>query len=497
MAFGWWYRIWTIQEFALATASLFQIGLRTFNFDELNFLESSGRCNNDISSWKKFQELNEETPAASLMMAMEPHNKKTERPIHLEFVHPSPDAAQTQPEFFEVLLRTHCGRYKPIGCKDDVDRIFALRGLAEDDFSNLGIAIDYGRTKEEVYTDAARRFIESGNLDILSLCRREHRIELQTHSETSLSSHISYQLPSWAPDWSKDIELPNSWFWCKQNKVFCAAGNSTRNVSFSSPFNLPHSERVPSMNIAGVLIGDIRETKSHRRRGKTPSSYSDEELLVQRKEILQFLDNLAKLGHKVYSRSQRREAVWRIPTWDLERFEDEEWERATTRSKDHYKLCYHWALACQAILTEPKRNIKHKYHMMNSLVSAQGLVYKMIEWVIALLSLTPVGNLLIMRYLIIKLKGESWDATAEYSRIPTIGSTIRLFMTKHGYIGHGPENTQPGDIVCIFLGANVPHILRKKKYGDPGYVLIGEAFVYGGMWGELLGGKEQVEFKVY
>lgn len=498
MAFGWWYRMWTIQEFALAAAPLFQLGWRTLSFDDIFFLESFGRCNNGITSWKECQKIDEDTPVASLKMTMESHNKMIERPIHVEFVHPSKGVTKVQPTFFEVLLRTHCGRYNPIGCKEDVDRIFALRGLAEEDFTSLGIVIDYRRSKEQVYTDVARRLIESGNLDMLSLCQRKDPVEqLQTLSETSASSQISPKLPSWAIDWSEDIELPNSWFWSKQNKVFRAAGDSIRNVSFDSPSSLPHFERVSSMNIVGILIGDITETSSHRRRGKEPSIYHDKELLVMRKEILQLLDSSAKLGHTVYSRSQRRDAVWRIPAWDLERCDDEEWRRATTRSRHHYKLAYHWALANQAFFAEPKSNIKHSYHLANSLVSAETLGFKMIEWLFTLLYLTPLGGLSLMTFLGQILKGRSWEAIGEYSSALMVGSATRLFMTKHGYIGHGPENMRPGDIVCIFLGGNVPYILRKKDFGDPGYVLIGEAFVYGGMWGELLQGREQVEFKIY
>ncbi|OAL53825.1 hypothetical protein IQ07DRAFT_628993 [Pyrenochaeta sp. DS3sAY3a] len=498
MAFGWWYRIWTIQEFALATAPLFQLGWRTLTFDDINFLESFGRCSNDITSWKECQKIDEDTPVASLMMTMGSRNKMVERPIHLEFVHPSKSVAKVQPTFFDVLLRTHCGRYNPIGCKEDVDRIFALRGLAEEDFTNLGIVIDYRRSKEQVYTDAARRIIQSGNLDILSLCQRPDPVEqLQAPPETSASSQMSHQLPSWAMDWSGDIELPNYWFWSKQNKVFHAAGSSIRSVSFNSDSSLPNFERVTSMNIVGVLIGDITETSSHRRRGKDLSRYHDQDLLVMRKEILQLLDKSAKLGHTVYSRSQRCDAVWRIPAWDLERCDEEEWRRATKRSKHHYKLCHHWALASQAFLAEPKSSIKHSYHWANSLVSAETLGYKMIEWLFVLLFLSPLGSLSFMEFLTIRFQGRSWDAQGEYGRTQVIGSATRLFMTQHGYIGHGPQNTRPGDIVCIFLGGNVPYILRKKDSGEPGYVLIGEAFVYGGMWGELLQGREQVEFKIY
>ncbi|OCK99030.1 HET-domain-containing protein, partial [Cenococcum geophilum 1.58] len=59
----------------------------------------------------------------------------------------------------------------------------------------------------------------------------------------------------------------------------------------------------------------------------------------------------------------------------------------------------------------------------------------------------------------------------------------RLFYSKNGYFGLGPSVMQPGDIVCVLFGAQVPFILRRK---DSRYQLVGESYVHGIMYGEAI-----------
>jgi hypothetical protein len=55
------------------------------------------------------------------------------------------------------------------------------------------------------------------------------------------------------------------------------------------------------------------------------------------------------------------------------------------------------------------------------------------------------------------------------------------------YVGLGPEDVEPGDLVVIPLGSRVPFIARNVEgTTTAGYQLIGEAFVQGVMKGEIL-----------
>jgi prepilin-type processing-associated H-X9-DG protein len=60
-----------------------------------------------------------------------------------------------------------------------------------------------------------------------------------------------------------------------------------------------------------------------------------------------------------------------------------------------------------------------------------------------------------------------------------------FFLTEEGYIGIGPPLMESGDRVCIVFGCPYPVILRKVE-NDSGYRLVGDAYIYGMMQGEMI-----------
>jgi len=77
-------------------------------------------------------------------------------------------------------------------------------------------------------------------------------------------------------------------------------------------------------------------------------------------------------------------------------------------------------------------------------------------------------------------------------------STLRFrcfFATSNGFVGVGPYNIKHGDLVVAFSGADVPFVLRRNE--KEGYHLVGDAFVYGVMDGQLFGkGNERQHFQL-
>jgi hypothetical protein len=65
------------------------------------------------------------------------------------------------------------------------------------------------------------------------------------------------------------------------------------------------------------------------------------------------------------------------------------------------------------------------------------------------------------------------------------GKRRRLFKTRGGYLGTGARSLREGDEVWILHSSGVPFVLRPQLNGH--YRLIGEAFVYGVMHGEVQG----------
>jgi hypothetical protein len=76
-------------------------------------------------------------------------------------------------------------------------------------------------------------------------------------------------------------------------------------------------------------------------------------------------------------------------------------------------------------------------------------------------------------------------------RAQLTGLDRRLFVTPEKWLGSGPELLEPGDEIWLLKNAAVPFILRPT--GDSQYQLVGEAYVHGIMYGELVdapGGRE-------
>lgn len=60
-----------------------------------------------------------------------------------------------------------------------------------------------------------------------------------------------------------------------------------------------------------------------------------------------------------------------------------------------------------------------------------------------------------------------------------------LFRTKKGHLGLAPQTIQVGDEVGILQGAEVPHVFRRDSGSETSLSLVGDAYVYGIMHGEL------------
>ena len=88
-------------------------------------------------------------------------------------------------------------------CKDDRDRVFALRGLLRDE-SNLVIQPDYSKSVSQVYTELTRSQLNLGNIGALydaGLCKRKFFHMPDLRSEHSSQASCLEYLPTWVPDY--------------------------------------------------------------------------------------------------------------------------------------------------------------------------------------------------------------------------------------------------------------------------------------------------------
>lgn len=65
-------------------------------------------------------------------------------------------------------------------------------------------------------------------------------------------------------------------------------------------------------------------------------------------------------------------------------------------------------------------------------------------------------------------------------------------VTSRGFVRLGPSNAEPGDVVVLLFEGSTPFVLRPRTGRLSGNSLIGEAYVYGLMDGELAGASDSI-----
>jgi hypothetical protein len=178
---SWFKRMWTLQEIVLAQKSSFHCGSRSFSWECLE--ESTHTYHEHIRTccdqdWKK-----QNRDATYLWY-----------PI-AEFIHIVNSLRQTRPRrsLLEVLLLCRSRL-----AEDRRDKIYAILGLY-DSTGLIPIEPDYTLPLRDVYLQVAHLLIEGPT-----------GLELLAHI---FSSHQSFDLPSWVPDWtSANYNNPNSFF---------------------------------------------------------------------------------------------------------------------------------------------------------------------------------------------------------------------------------------------------------------------------------------------
>jgi hypothetical protein len=82
-----------------------------------------------------------------------------------------------------------------------------------------------------------------------------------------------------------------------------------------------------------------------------------------------------------------------------------------------------------------------------------------------------------------------------FSFVPLWIRGRKVFVTQRGFLGLGPAETEPGDVVCILFGGNLPYVVRPLDQDE--FTFLGPSYVHGIMNGEAyheVGRAEQETF---
>ncbi len=297
-------------------------------------------------------------------------------------------------------------------------------------FSVLGLATDDVGIRPD-YTDP----------DYPRLLRRTARAILE-HNGPAVLSFSQFPksvegLPSWVPDWRSNLApsyyevVPHA-----HQHVFQAAG--------STELRLEITDDDAVLALEGFVVDTVEESAGPWYQDATPTSYIGSLLYLSSIKLLCLLS--AAKAHPIYgSEARRKEAIWRVPIGDLYR-PNGTLLRATSDVASTYQDF--------VFLREYFEQIK--------------------------ISMPPEEK--------DALRGEwtaKFTAAQPYITCMKTMDRKRPYMTAKGYVGMGPLATQPGDLVVVFLGSRIPHVLRPRS--DSTFNFLGEAYCDGIMDGELAG----------
>jgi hypothetical protein len=82
-----------------------------------------------------------------------------------------------------------------------------------------------------------------------------------------------------------------------------------------------------------------------------------------------------------------------------------------------------------------------------------------------------------------------------FSFIPPWTTGRKAFVTQTGFLGLGPAEVEPGDVVCILFGGNLPYMMRPLGLDE--FIFLGPCYVHGIMYGEAYHGIDRTQQETF
>jgi Heterokaryon incompatibility protein (HET) len=337
-----------------------------------------------------------------------------------------------------LMLLTRLGDYDS---SDPRDQLYAFLGISEDTYQP-SLMPAYNENLRDTFCRYAKFFSTRYNcMQLLYDFRCGHTVP---------------NLPSWIPNWVAPLDIDNAripWLTYLEevdgpssthSSVYYASGYSTASMRVDDDDD---DDAITKLSIKGVIVDDIFHVGSV---FIAPEKLAKMDTAKQGLLLLNFyneIDHIATLRHVHVPESQfLEEAKWRTLKSDCSEYEASE---LRVHISDHQL---------------------EKAALQNKTITDLGPWH---QRSIDRISETRMGLWQVYR-------NRSYDSK-------------KLCLTDRGYLGQVPHSARIGDKVCIFLGSNVPHVIRPVDGGF--FRLLGTAYIHGIMQGEAMEAEESVNVR--
>ncbi|KAK6436986.1 hypothetical protein LTR95_006824 [Oleoguttula sp. CCFEE 5521] len=441
----WFWRVWVVQEVALARTALIVCG-----FDTLTWI--------DYTSGIDFRIEIGVLETSIMGYVRDPHETYT------NMIAPSEIITSTHRPADLLLSLLHKCRFRE--ATNPVDKVYSLLGLVGNKVHELGIVPDYTLPFQQVYRDVAQSIvINSSDLDILGMTQ-------------------PLKGSSWVPDWS----LPT------QAAPLTVKRLDTPSVTHASQHTAPElriSGHGDVLLLKGHTIDRIVEVAGHMDFMKdwfddeTDTLIPDyEPALAEVPDDAPFSQNVGALLREIPKASKWLGDTVHITFHELfrsleplERFV--EWENL---AKIHDTGSAHSRTDNMATYLE----VLTAGNYLPGGPEATKLVFD--EW---LQTLSPIRKLLRVKSAIMKLYKplafagylrKTWQTYGKFHDVLDHVYNRRMGRTAKGKLALLPRSAATGDVIVVCKGSRVPLCVRPAD--EIMFTLLGEAYVHGVMNGE-------------
>lgn len=503
---GWFARVWTLQEAALARATVYLMGAREVEFDKL--LEFSGY----YATAGEARHLDGMFHHMRSRMAGLDFAKRTHESLAGE------EACTLQEAVTEARNRR---------AGDGRDKLFGVLSLVQcfDSDDAEGLAADYQKTVQEVYCDCANALLQSENTGIFLLSLVGQIREGCSVEYAFPSSYIKLFKPDdgfvqGLPSWVADLSAPARPFPLREisSLEFSAA------LDMDPEFEVTEEGRVLEVKAAVldrvIATGDCRSARllqpiwrlwrllfkigskdTYAPTGEplvsalwrtlvAGSTHADEEVDGEPVELTDkdFVEWFAIFAEETYSYSERKVREMILEELDEENpvnkidltAEPDDRRRRTFKDlalndKESERLDTYKVNAIRQFLAsfdKPEYGFRETIRQRHERLKAMSRVEVEMEqklWI----AKDPVFDDIFEKFYVDR----------------------RIFVTDKGYMGTAPWTVQDGDVVMLVAGAYVPYVFRNSEERKGCWELVGEAYCHGFMFGEALK-DEKIEFEM-